>query len=201
MDGLAVELRKQQNVAREGGKPARIEEDLVDVLRLLLGGLLVLLQKRGVALDRADGRFELVRDVRDEVGLQGLGRVQLADHEVEAVKAVADIAKDALRLHMHAEVAARDLLHRARQARDGREERDGKARRRRAAEQQREDEQPHEHRHVDAEVLKSQAASAASSATPIKPAMQMKKNCTRISKNLLRRFFMCAPPYIPRRAS
>ena len=54
---------------------------------------------------------------------------------------------------MHAEVAARDLLHRARQARDGREERDGKARRRRAAEQQREDEQPHEHRHIDAEVL------------------------------------------------
>ena len=155
MDGLAVELRKQQNVAREGGKPARVEENLVDVLRLLLGGLLVLLQKRGVALDRADGRFELVRDVRDEVGLQGLGRVQLADHEVEAVKAVADIAKDALRLHMHAEVAARDLLHRARQARDGREERDGKARRRRAAEQQREDEQPHEHRHVDAEVLES----------------------------------------------
>ena len=32
-------------------------------------------------------------------------------------------------------------------------------------------------------------------------AMQMKKNCTRILKNLLRRLFMCAPPYIPRRAS
>ena len=46
-----------------------------------------------------------------------------------------------------------------------------------------------------------QAASAASSATPIKPAMQMKKNCTRISRNLLRRFFMCVPPYTPRRAS
>ena len=46
-----------------------------------------------------------------------------------------------------------------------------------------------------------QAASAASSATPIKPAMLMKKNCTRMSRNLLRRFFMCAPPYIPRRAS
>ena len=45
VDGLAVELREQQNVAREGGKPARIEENLVDVLRLLLGGLLVLLQK------------------------------------------------------------------------------------------------------------------------------------------------------------
>ena len=45
MDGLAVELREQQNVAREGGKPARVEENLVDVLRLLLGGLLVLLQK------------------------------------------------------------------------------------------------------------------------------------------------------------
>ena len=153
MDGLTVELREQQDVARERGEPARVEENFVDVLVLLLARLLVLLQKRGVALDRADGRFELVRDVRDEVGLQGLGRVQLADHKVEAVKAVADIAKDALRLHMHAEVAARDLLHRARQARDGREERDGKARRRRAAEQQREDEQPHKGRHVDAQML------------------------------------------------
>ena len=46
-----------------------------------------------------------------------------------------------------------------------------------------------------------QAASAASSATPIKPAMQMKKNCTRISRNLLRCCFMSAPPYSRRRAS
>ena len=156
-NGLAVELAQQQNIARKGGEAARIEEDLVDILRLLLARLLMLLQERGIALDGADGRFEFVRNVGDEVGLQRFGGIQLADHEIEVVVNVADVTKDALGLHVNVEVAAGDLLHAVRKAGDGREERDGEARCRGAAEQQRENKHPDEHRHIDAEMLQPPA--------------------------------------------
>ena len=96
-----------------------------------------------------------MRDIGDEVGLERLGRAELAHHEVKIVVNVADIAKEAPCFHLDLKVAACDLLHRARQARDGGKKRNGKARRRSAAEQQREDEQPDEGRHVDAQVLKA----------------------------------------------
>ena len=104
----------------------------------------MLLQERGIALDGADGRFEFVRNVGDEVGLQRFGGIQLADHEIEVVVNVANVTKDALGLHVNVEVAAGDLLHAVRKTGDGREERDGEARCRGAAEQQRENKHPDE---------------------------------------------------------
>ena len=59
-DGLIVQLGQQQNVSRQRGQAAGVKEDLLNIGLLLRLRLLVILQKRGIALDGVDRRLELV---------------------------------------------------------------------------------------------------------------------------------------------
>ena len=111
---VIADLAEQQNVAHQRGQTPRVEQNPLDIPRLLRRNIRALQQRR-VALDSAHRGFDFMRYVRHKVGLQRLRFAQRLHHPVEAVIAVRNFVDDAVRRQADGEIPAGNLLHGAAQ--------------------------------------------------------------------------------------
>ena len=113
---VGAELREVEHVADESLEPGRLVRDDLERRRHELRVVDQPVAERvDVALDRGEGRPELVRDRHQELALALLRRREAGGHLVEAVGKVRDLVAAAPHRDLNGVVSLRDLIRRLRE--------------------------------------------------------------------------------------
>ena len=118
-NALRFDTGQRQHAVGEPGQAAALGRDDGEILPPLFGRhLLVLQQQGGKTADRGDGGLEFMRKVVDEIFAQDLRSAQFLRRFVERGGKLPQFqrAHPAVAGHAHAEIAARQPLHRAHHA-------------------------------------------------------------------------------------